>query len=70
MNIASFVVVGFAVMAGAAACTPATVENNAERTAACADRTNNISCQTCCKTEQAAYANNVCTCKGKPEAPK
>jgi hypothetical protein len=65
MTLSSIVSFGFAAMVGIAACTPATVEANAERTAACADRTNSISCDTCCKTESIAFANNVCTCKGK-----
>jgi hypothetical protein len=70
MTISSFVCVGFAALLGIAACTPAAVENNPEKTAACTDRTNNISCASCCKTDKAALENNVCVCKGKPEAPK
>jgi hypothetical protein len=65
MTTSSFVSMGFAAIVGIAACTPATVEPNAERTAACTDRTNSISCDSCCKTESITFANNVCTCKGK-----
>ncbi len=70
MTITSLVSFGFAAIVGIAACTPAAAEVNAERTAACTDRTNNISCDSCCKTvETGVLVANVCTCKGplKPE---
>jgi hypothetical protein len=65
MTISSFVVVGFVTAVGLAACTPSTVDDHPELTAACTDRTNNISCASCCNTENAYLVNNVCTCKGK-----
>ncbi len=70
MTTTSLVSVAFATLVGIAACTPAAPEINAERTAACADRTNNIACDSCCKTVQdSVMVNNVCTCKGasKPD---
>jgi len=65
MSTNSFVSIGFAAIVGIAACTPAAAEINAERTAACTDRTNNISCDACCQTTiDSVLVNNVCTCKG------
>lgn len=66
MTISSFVSLGFAAIVGIAACTPAAPAEDKAKTAQCADRTNNISCGGCCKTEDAAMVGTVCTCKGKP----
>jgi hypothetical protein len=66
MSISSFVSLGFAMIVGVAACTPSAPAEDKERTAKCTDRTNNISCAACCKTEDAVLVANVCTCKGKP----
>ena len=66
MTISSFVSIGFAAIVGIAACTPSAAAEDKAQTAKCTDRTNNISCGSCCKTEDAALVNNVCTCKGKP----
>lgn len=64
MSTLRFASVGFAAVVGFIACTTP-VEVNAERTAACTDRTNNISCDGCCgTTENGVLVNNVCTCKG------
>lgn len=51
---------------------PKTEEENKERTAACADRTNGISCGGCCGTKESSFATKVCICKGEvvPAAPK
>ena len=68
MNISSVVAVLFVTALGIAACGN-TTEVNAERTAACSDRTNGVSCDACCNTAGAAYTT-VCTCKGKLDAPK
>ena len=64
MSIPGFASLGFAAIVTFVACTtPA--EINAERTAACTDRTNNIACDSCCKTTvDGVMVNNVCTCKG------
>ena len=71
MTITSLASIGFAAIVGVAACTPAAAEVNAERTAACADRTNNISCDACCQTTiDSVMINNVCTCKGVPKPKK
>jgi hypothetical protein len=64
MTISSFVVAGLVTVVGLAACTPSAGEDHPELTAGCTDRTNNISCASCCNTEKAYLVNNVCTCKG------
>ena len=69
MSVSSVVSVVLATALGVAACNMSGPQVNAERTAACADRTNGVSCNSCCKTESATYTN-VCTCKGKLDAPK
>jgi hypothetical protein len=65
MSTSSFASLGFAAIVCFVACTTPSAEVNAERTAACADRTNNISCDSCCGTTvDGVLVNNVCTCKG------
>ena len=68
-DIASVVSILFVTALGVVACTK-TSEVNAEATAACTDRTNNISCQSCCETENSGLIDNVCTCRGKVLPPK
>jgi len=65
MTITSFVSLGFAAIVGIAACTPSAPDEDKAKSAQCADRTNNISCAGCCKTENAVMVGAVCTCKGK-----
>ena len=64
MNLSSVVAVVFVSCLGIAACTKADDTNN-ERTAACTDRTNGISCMGCCQTKDSSFATKVCICKGE-----
>jgi hypothetical protein len=45
---------------------------NKERSAACTDRTNGVSCGACCETKSSSFTEGKCVCKGEvvQKAPK
>jgi hypothetical protein len=68
MKLSHVVSVVFVATLGFAACGGET--ENKERTAACADRTNGVSCMGCCETKNSAFTDGKCICKGEAVAPK
>ena len=66
MNLSHIASAAFVTFIGVAACGESKDSMvNAERTAACADRTNGVSCNACCETKSANFADAKCTCKGE-----
>ena len=63
MNVSAIASVVFVSLVGIAACTDKEQEN-VERSAACADRTNGVSCMGCCETPNYAFTDAKCICKG------
>jgi hypothetical protein len=67
-NAVTVAVVALVGLVGVAACH--SEKENAERTAACTDRVNGVSCNACCGTENYAFQDKKCVCKGDVVAPK